>query len=342
MTRRLKIATAGTGYFSQFHFDAWSRIENVDLVGLCALNDRMSHNVSERFDTVVIWRDLSEMLDAVEPDLLDIVTPPSTHLQFIKAAVERGVAVVCQKPFTECIAEAKEATALAEVAGVPLIVHENFRFQPWYCQMRKILDEGALGEVYQMSFRMRPGDGQGPKAYLNRQPYFQTMERFLVHETAIHFIDVFRYLLGEIIWVYADLARYNPAISGEDAGHIVFGFKSGARGVFDGNRLVDHIAEDRRLTMGEMLIEGSDAVLRLDGDGNIYLRKHGCNDEIFVDYDWENRGFAGDSVYMLLRHIVDHLCVGTPAMNAAQDYLRNLKIEEAVYHSNKIGCKVSL
>ena len=113
MTRRLKIATAGTGYFSQFHFDAWSRIENVDLVGVCTLKDRMSHNVSERFDTVVIWRDLSEMLDAVEPDLLDIVTPPSTHLQFIKAAVERGVAVVCQKPFTECIAEAKEATALA-------------------------------------------------------------------------------------------------------------------------------------------------------------------------------------------------------------------------------------
>ncbi|MEC7204614.1 MAG: Gfo/Idh/MocA family oxidoreductase, partial [Pseudomonadota bacterium] len=93
------------------------------------------------------------------------------------------------------------------------------------------------------------------------------MERFLVHETAIHFVDVFRFLMGEVETVYADLTRFNPAIAGEDSGYIVFQFRNGARGLFDGNRLVDHAAENRRLTMGDMLIEGSHAVLRLDGDG---------------------------------------------------------------------------
>ena len=151
-------------------------------------------------------------------------------------------------------------TALAEAANVPLIVHENFRFQPWHRQTRMMLDEGTLGEVYQISFRMRPGDGQGPDAYLERQPYFQTMERFLVHETAIHFVDVFRYLMGEVVSVYADLTRFNPAIKGEDSGYIVFQFRSGAKGLFDGNRLVDHVAGNRRLTMGDMLIEGAEAV----------------------------------------------------------------------------------
>ena len=88
-----------------------------------------------------------------------------------------------------------------------------------------MLQARALGEVYQITFRLRPGDGQGPEAYLERQPYFQTMERFLVHETAIHFIDVFRFLLGEEpSTVYASLRRLNPAIKGEDAGLMLFSF----------------------------------------------------------------------------------------------------------------------
>ena len=54
---------------------------------------------------------------------------------------------------------------------------------------------------------MRPGDGQGKDAYFNRQPYFQKMERFLIHETAIHLIDVYRYLFGDIKSVFASLSR---------------------------------------------------------------------------------------------------------------------------------------
>ena len=42
-----------------------------------------------------------------------------------------------------------------------------------------------------------------------------------------------------------------------------------------GNRLADHKAKNRRLTMGEMLIEGSEGTLRLDGDGGLWLRSHG-------------------------------------------------------------------
>lgn len=340
MARRLKLAAVGTGYFAQFHYEAWSRIESVDLVGLCTLDGTMGRNIADRFDVDTVHNDVADMLDAVKPDLLDIVTPPPTHRMFIEAAISRGVAVVCQKPFTQSMQEAEEMAALAEAAGVPLVVHENFRFQPWHRQARKILDEGTLGEIYQISFRMRPGDGQGPEAYLDRQPYFQTMERFLVHETAIHFVDVFRYLMGEVEGVYADLTRFNPAIAGEDAGYIIFQFRNGTKGLFDGNRLTDHVAENRRLTMGEMLIEGSDATLRLDGDGNMFLRKHGYDVEMQLDYDWENRGFAGDSVYMLLRHVVQHVLAGAPVMNTAREYLTNLKIEEAIYKSNETGARI--
>ena len=74
-------------------------------------------------------------------------------------------------------------------------MHENFRFQPWHIKIKELLKNKYIGTPYQISFKMRTGDGQGKNAYLNRQPYFQKMERFLIHETGIHFIDLFRSLI---------------------------------------------------------------------------------------------------------------------------------------------------
>ena len=245
------------------------------------------------------------MLDATRPDLLDVITPPETHLAAITEAAARGVDVICQKPFCRSLAEARAALARAERGGIEVLIHENFRFQPWHRETKRILDAGGLGRLYQATFRLRPGDGQGPRAYLDRQPYFQRMPRFLVHETAIHLIDVFRFLLGEPQSVYADLRRLNPAVAGEDAGLILLDMGDGVRALFDGNRLSDHSARNRRLTMGEMLIEGELGALRLDGDGRLFLRDHGANGENELAYAWQDQDFGGDCVYLFQRHAVD-------------------------------------
>ena len=184
--------------------------------------------------------------------------------------------IICQKPFCGALDPARRMAGLAAEAGVDLIVHDNFRFQPWYRQLKTIIDEGSLGRIHQISFALRPGDGRGPAAYLDRQPYFQTMERFLVHETAVHFLDVFAFLLGLPDHVYADLRRLNPHIAGEDAGIIILGYDDGRRAIFDGNRLIDHAADNRRLTMGEALVEAEAASVRLDGYGRLHRRETGA------------------------------------------------------------------
>lgn len=339
---KLRVATIGAGYFSAFHHDAWARLDEVELVAVCDQDAGKARAFAERFAVPAHFTDAAEMLDAVRPDLVDIATPPPTHLVLIKETMARRLPTICQKAFCRSLDEAREAVALAAAAETLLVVHENFRFQPWHQELKRQLDAGRIGELYQIGFRLRPGDGQGPEAYLDRQPYFQDMERFLVHETAIHFIDVFRFLLGEPKAVMARLVRLNPAIRGEDAGIILLELEGNRRALFDGNRLVDHIARNHRLTMGELLAEGAKGVIRLDGHGRLFHRAKGSNDENEIAFDWQDQGFAGDSVLALQRHVARHLLGQGPIVNTAAEYLKNLEIEAAVYRSSAEGRLVTL
>jgi predicted dehydrogenase len=330
----IRVAAVGAGYFSRFQYRAWKRIPEVALVGICNRTLDPALAFAAEFAIPGAFDDLGRMLDESRPDLVDIITPPETHLATIAAVAARGIDIICQKPFCRTLAEARQAMDIADQAGVTVTIHENFRFQPWHREIKRLLDEGALGEVYQATFRLRPGDGQGERAYLDRQPYFQTMPRLLVHETAIHLIDTFRFLFGEAEGVFASLRKLNPRIAGEDAGLILLDMKNGVRCLFDGNRLADHKARNRRLTMGEMVIEGQRGTISLDGDGGLTLRPHGENEARAVDYAWSDTDFGGDCVYALQRHVIDHRLGRGHLENTGRAYLTNIEIEETVYASD--------
>lgn len=336
----LRVAAVGAGYFSQFHYLGWKNIKDAACVALADRDLSKGREMAQRFGVPQVYERIETMLDEVRPDLLDIITPPPTHHAFVAAASERGIPVICQKPFGENVADALVITELAERTNVPLVVHENFRWQPWYREAKRLIEAGQLGTLHAVAFRLRPGDGQGPRAYLDRQPYFQGMPRFLVRETAIHWIDTFRFLMGEVYAVSAQLRKINPVIAGEDAGYIVFEFESGATGLFDGNRLNDHVAKNPRRTMGEAWIEGSGGVLRLDGDARLWWKPHqGAETEHRYDAGPEDT-FGGGACEWLQRHVVRHFAEGSPMENTARAYLRNLQIQEAVYASNAQGRRI--
>lgn len=342
MTGGLRVGSIGAGFFASFHLDAWSRLEGASLVALCDRDPQALARAAARYEIGSLHTDIDDFFEAGPFDIVDIVVPPAGHSALIERAVATARLVICQKPFCASLEEAVRATELAEARAVPLVVHENFRFQPWYEIVRGLLQDGAIGTPYQATFRLRPGDGQGPDAYLDRQPYFRTMDRFLVHETAIHFIDVFRFLFGDPSAVFADLRRLNPAIAGEDAGMVLMRYDSGFRAVFDGNRLADHTAHNPRRTLGEFLIEGSAATLRLDGDGRMWRRAHGSYGETAIACSFSQHGFGGDCVYRLQDHVLAALTSGAPLANTARSYLSNLEIEAAVYRSQAEGRWIDL
>lgn len=335
---KLRIACIGAGYFSQFHYGSWARMDNVDLVASCNRDIEKA-----RATGLPAYDDLLTMLSEQTPDLLDVILPPVAHAETIRTALHAGIKwIVCQKPFCNDYAEAKIITAEAEAVGATIIIHENFRFQPWYRTIKTAIEVGGIGRLRQVTFRLRPGDGQGPDAYLERQAYFQDMPKFLIHETGVHWVDTFRFLLGAPTAVYADLRKENPVIAGEDAGYVVFDHTDGVRALFDGNRTLDHAADNLRCTMGEALIEGTKGTLSLSGDGSVRLRAFDTQSEttLLPASTWS--GFGGDCVHALQSHVVSGILDGTPLENTARDYLIVVKIEDAIYASAESGRKIAL
>jgi predicted dehydrogenase len=93
--------------------------------------------------------------------------------------------------------------------------------------------------------------------------------------------------------------------------------------------------------MGEMLIEGSESVLRLDGAGRLFVRPHGDSEQEHT-YHWDNRGFAGDSVFACQSHLVQCFLNNLPTPISGREYLRNLQIEDAIYESDRTGTLITL
>ena len=272
-----RVVMIGAGYWAQFQVEGW-RDAGAPLVAICNRHLDAAQALAQRYGVHRCYSDVASMLDAERPTLVDVVLPPVAQEPAVRAAIERGIPTICQKPFGHNLKQAEAMTAMAESAGVPLVIHENFRFAPWFREMRRRIDEGFFGRVHGAAFRLRPGDGQGPEAYLDRQPYFQQMPQFLVRETAVHFIDTFRFLMGEVRAITARLRRLNPAISGEDSGLLIFEFDDERTGLFDGNRLNGHPAANLRRTMGEMWLEGERGVMRLDGEARLWWQPHGSTE----------------------------------------------------------------
>ena len=335
--RVLRCAAIGAGYFSHFHYDAWQRLPNVEVVACCDMDRPKAEAVAKQYGIPSVFEDYRQMLDECEVDFVDVITRPDTHLEIVREVAERSLDVICQKPVAPTLDESLELVRVAKESDIRLMIHENFRFQPWYRETHRLFESGVIGsKLHTITFRNRAGDGHGPDAYLARQPYFQTMPRFLVFEAGIHSIDTFRFLGGEVNRVWCDLRKLNPVIAGEDTGLAVFEFANQARGLYDANRFNESTAENPRYTFGELLFEADGGSIRLYGDGRLTIQPLG-ESEREHEYAPASHGFAGDCVFATQQHFVDGLLTGVEFETSGENYLKSIAIQEAMYRSAESG-----
>jgi predicted dehydrogenase len=328
----LKGVAMGAGYFSRFQYEAWTRIPEAKITAIYNRTESKAREMMQAYGVPAYYADWREMVERERPDFADIITPPETHLEMCEFLASRGVHIICQKPLAPTYEESRRIVECARAAGVRFMVHENWRWQPWYREIKRIQQSGEVGAFTHAYFRMRMGDGWGERAYLDRQPFFRDYPRLLIYETGVHFVDTFRYLLGEVVEVYANLRRLNPVIKGEETGQVFFRFQSGATAIWDANRYNEVESDSPRYTFGEMRIDAMGGHLTLDTGSNIRMKRLGeaaCD----VYYARANVNFAGDCVYATQRHFVDRFIGGGEFESSGEDYLKTLRVVDAIYAS---------
>jgi predicted dehydrogenase len=204
------------------------------------------------------------------------------------------------------------------------MVHENWRWQPWYREVARRSGAGVIGTPVTYCFRIRRDDGGGDHPY-TAQPYFAQMPRLLIHETLVHPIDTARFLFGEIASIHAHARRRNPVIAGEDQALLLLAHRDGLPGVIDGHRFLDLAPNSPPL--GDARFEGESGVLEVSATGDVLLNG------AVVWFNREKKGYRGDSVYQTQRHFIDCLRGGLPFETSGRDYLATFAAVEAAYRS---------
>ena len=318
MPEKLRGAVIGCGYFAQFQIGAWKRMPDVELAAACDLDQERARAAAPR-----VYTSAAEMLDREALDFVDIATRPASHVELVKLTLGRGIATICQKPMAPTWAEALEMEQTARRAAVPLVIHENWRWQPWYREVFRRIQAGEIGRPVSYLFRTRARDGLGNAPYA-RQPYFVEMPRLLIYETMVHHIDTARFLFGAIDSVYAQARRHNPIIRGEDCAMVTLRHSGSVDGVVDGHRFLD--TEPPGAAMGEAWFDGDEAGLRINGRGEVFRGEEKL-------FEPTGEGYRGDSVYATQRHFVECLRTGAPSESAAAEYLHTYGAVEAAYRS---------
>jgi predicted dehydrogenase len=202
-TSALNVALLGYGFASKtFHAPLLTNVPGLRLTHIVSSDDA---KVKRDYDVTVLAK-AEEAFALPEIDLIVIATPNITHFDFASKALNAGKHVVVDKPFTNTVAEAAELTTLARNRRRLLSVFQSRRWDADFLTLRKVLADGALGEVahfeshydrYRPDPRQRwrelPGPGSG-----------------IWFDLGSHLADQALELFGSPEAIYADLEMQRP------------------------------------------------------------------------------------------------------------------------------------
>ncbi|MBI1774482.1 MAG: Gfo/Idh/MocA family oxidoreductase [Proteobacteria bacterium] len=321
-----KMALAGAGMISAFHLKGWQKLGNrVELVALCDPDPERGQARAKEFGIAKVYQDRDRMLEAEAIDVLDIASPRETHAAWVEAAARRGIDVLCQKPMTPTLAESE---ALVRRVGdrIRLMVHENWRFRPWYRVLKAWIEEGALGRILHADMAMINSgflpDAEGLRFSLNRQPFMQHEKRLMIAEVLIHHLDVMRYLLGELRVGAARATRTVPDIVGETMASIFLETAEGASAVVTGTMAA---AGYQPRVPDRLEILGSTASVLFENDELRLLGPKPRSQRYDRDQGYQ-ASFDG-----VIRHFIECLETGQPFETDPADNLQTLRLVEHAY-----------
>ena len=338
--RDVRVALVGCGRISSNHFDAFRKIEGLELVGVCDIVEERARSAGEA-QGVPWFTAYEKMLRAVECDAVVIATPSGLHPQQGILAAKAGKHVITEKPMAISLGAADELVQACDSAGVRLFVVKQNRLNAGIQLLKRALDKGRFGRIYLANTTVR---WTRPQEYYDQAPWRGTWEfdggAFM--NQASHYVDLIQWLVGPVESVIAKTATLARRIEAEDTGVAVLKFRSGALGTIE----VTMLAYPKNLE-GSITILGEKGSVKIAGTAVNKVETWQ-----FSDYDDDDKlietattnppnvyGFGHEAYYRNVLKVLRGEAVPDTDGRAGR---KSLELILGIYESAKTGREVPL
>ena len=228
--KQLRIGIIGAGGMGKTHLQAYA----MNKIKVVAVADTNLENAEKFGDEAKckVYLDYREMIKSEKLDAVNICTPPTLHKDIAVYAFNQKVSVFCEKPLAISVKEAKAMVEAAKKNKCFFGTGYCHRFQWQVIQAKQWIKEGKLGEI--VSYQNRFGGmftGVENLWFSNKKISGGGM----ILDTLTHSLDLFRYLVGDVVNVKAQLATFNPKLKVEDTAILLLQTKSGSIGSLEGS-----------------------------------------------------------------------------------------------------------
>jgi UDP-N-acetylglucosamine 3-dehydrogenase len=236
---------AGLGVMGMNHLRILGSRPDVEVVAVVEPDEGRRRRVAASHAKMASYAELPAALASVQADFVCLATPIATLPPLAHQVLDSGIPVVVEKPMAPDEAQGLELVRHAEDAGLFLGVGYVERFNPAVALLKRKIEEGAIGRVYEVhARRLSPSPGRNWASGVSL-------------DLAIHDVDVMHYLLGSgVSRVFAETARRNHD-RGEDLVCASLRFENGVTAIIEANWLTP--TKVRQLT-----VTGENGMFTLD------------------------------------------------------------------------------
>jgi predicted dehydrogenase len=208
-------------------------------------------------------------------DAVSIVTPNHLHFGPAKAFLDNGIHVICDKPMTLDLDEAKELAKIAKKSGLLFVLTQNNTGYPLVRQARKMVADGTLGTIrvirvsYVQDWLTNAIDAEGQKQAAWRTDPKQSGAGGSIGDIGVHAFNLASFISGlELEEVCADLQSYVPGRRLDDNANVLLRYKGGATGTLWSSQVAP--GNYNRLSIGVYGTKGGIEWVGEDNDNLFY------------------------------------------------------------------------
>jgi myo-inositol 2-dehydrogenase/D-chiro-inositol 1-dehydrogenase len=229
---RTKVALLGAGFIADIHMESYERfVPEAEVVAVYSRNQKRAEEFARKFHIPKAYSDLEKAIGESGCEVVDICIPNCLHHKATLAAASAGKQIIIEKPLAMTLEEADEMLAVCRQKNLKLMYAEELCFAPKYERVRKLVSEGAVGQIYMMK--------QSEKHSGPHSEWFYDVNQSgggVLMDMGCHGLAWFRWMLGgkpKVLSVYATMGTHlhKGRTRGEDNSITIVQFEGGVTGI---------------------------------------------------------------------------------------------------------------